>query len=714
MLLGWLLTCGSLLGILGLWVAGQPWSPGAALAAAAYGAVAGLLAGVPLQTLQSGLRRIQRVRRLMDGASNVEDDPSPRSARRRAWSLVVVLATVGVLASGLLAKRAVARIQNEELAGDLTLLVTATTVVSAIALAPALVGVISRALERVQLRVSSRWTADRELGIPLAAVLSAGIVWLCRRQYDSLTSLIPVLAVLLLLLAALPMFLPPRRFVSTKQRRVAVAFMTGLALLVTLAGLTARSRSTMAALADSTVMARVSRPFLLLLGDVDRDGASAWLGGGDCAPFDPKISPRAFDVPGNQIDEDCDGKDAESQAAVDRPKPLYSPSKLPKAAKNVIWVVVDAMRMDHTSLVPGYKHRSTPNLEKLAKESLLFTHALSQSSATLLSMPSMLLGRNPDQIDWVYNKRHSPLPGYRGLPQLLKPFGYHSAVVLNTYIIDNYDGITRGFDQKLDAWRGKGSRPWREGTSGSAISHGIEYIEDRLRAPQQQPFFLMLYFDDPHAAYVGHPGFEFGKSAKQLHISEVAQSDARLGMFLEYLRTRDRLWADSIVIVTADHGEEFGEHGGRYHAYSCHIESVHVPLLVRIPGVADKGKVVDSPVGLIDVLPTILEAIGHPEDEELDGQSLLVPALHPELTKPRNFRCATVSQRAGFDPFDRRALRTPSLALFEDRTKGTYELYDIEHDPLEKKPVSMPDKQQQLIDYARRTTTSNLADHTKF
>ncbi|HMQ23505.1 MAG TPA: sulfatase-like hydrolase/transferase, partial [Planctomycetota bacterium] len=400
------------------------------------------------------------------------------------------------------------------------------------------------------------------------------LLGLLRRHHDTLGGLLAVVVVLLLFLLALPMLLPAQRL-PIRSRRVALFVGAAVgALAVLVVGFRTHHRAPSAArAADATAFARLAQPILLAAGDPDRDGASAWLGGRDCSPFDPAISPNAIDVPKNGIDEDCDGADATGVLSVDRPKQLYSGlGRTPGSVKNVVLVVIDAVRMDHTSLVPGYEHRSTPNLEDLAEASFLYTNALSQSSATLFSMPSMLMGRNPDQALWTYEARHTSVTDQKSLPELLRPFGFHSAIVVNSYIIDNYSGVARGFDEVLDAWKGRTAR----GASGSAITLGIEYIERRLRDPEGSPFLLTLYFDDPHAPYIPHKAFPYGNEQKDLHIGEVAHSDAMFAFFIEYLKNRAALWDDTMLIVTSDHGEEFGEHGGRFHATNCHIESVHV------------------------------------------------------------------------------------------------------------------------------------------
>ncbi len=716
MLLLWLTLVGGALGAVGVWLAAQPITLGACLAAAAYGVCAGFAVAVPIWILAAIAARSERLSQAWQRLSlrlSAQADEREAIVRLHAWAITILALCLALSASSLRASQLMSAIQDDGLAADLRLLSGFLLMVAAMALALPLSRLAAVSLRAIDRRRRLSWMVDRETALFVVLPAVGFLLWLLRRHHDVLGGLLPLCATLILVLLALPAALPPRRLKGRRVRGMLQAIGGVSALVVVVVGFRAHGRDQAAArAADSTAWARLIQPILLKLGDPDRDGASAWLGGGDCAPFDPTIFPHAVDLPKNGIDENCDGEDATGVVGTDRPEPLYSGAAQRSTVKNVVLVIIDAVRMDHTSLVPGYRHRSTPNLENLAEASFLYTNALSQSSATLFSIPSLLMGRNPDQVRWTFDKRHAPTIDQKVLPELLRPFGFHSAIILNTYIINNYSGVTRGFDAVLDPWKGKKPDTLRRGASGAAITLGIEYIEGRLRETPSKPFFLTLYFDDPHAPYIAHKAFPYGKDPKSLHIGEVAHSDAQLGFFIDYLKNRGTLWDDTMLIVTSDHGEQFGEHGGRYHATSCHIESVHVPLLVRIPGVADSAKRIDSPVALVDLAPTILESLGHTDYRDLDGQSLLLPALSQQPPTPRTIRCATASQRAGVKPFYRRAFRNERFTLMED--DGKFSLFDAADKGERNELEGHEAERKALVEYARGTTTGNLADHTKF
>lgn len=144
--------------------------------------------------------------------------------------------------------------------------------------------------------------------------------------------------------------------------------------------------------------------------DLERDGASSLLGGGDCAPFDGDRSPRARDIPGSGLDENCDRVDAiRIDVTSLRNAPIRSGALAPDQTQhyNIVWLTVDAMRADHVSAL-GYGRPTTPAFDALAAQSLLFSNALSQSSRTFFSVPSMFLGLNPGVIATCPSPSTSP------------------------------------------------------------------------------------------------------------------------------------------------------------------------------------------------------------------------------------------------------------------------------------------------------------------
>ncbi len=474
---------------------------------------------------------------------------------------------------------------------------------------------------------------------------------------------------------------------------------------------------------------------LHVLTDFDRDGASPWLGEGDCAPFDPKRGPSVLDVAGNGIDEDCDGRDRSGQKAGGSPRTTFSDALPSKGVQkyNVVWIIVDAVRADATTLLdPDLP--TTPYLARLAKESLVFTNAYSQAPATMLSIPSMLNGRIPSRIHWVHRGgRMSPADDELMLAERLADAGYRTGIVVHSYFFNHFQGLFQGYEHRANLWLDGKMRPWFSRSSPIAATLSIAFIEDGLRLENPEPFFLTAYFEDPHHPYDAHDeGFSVTKKhakknaekfgipgmrgkvlqEKAKYLREVAFADRYVGFLLDYLRYRKDLWDRTIVVVTADHGEEFGEHGHRKHGWSCHEELVHVPLLVRIPGVAPKR--IDAMVALVDVVPTILEAVGLADRAEgLDGTSLLVHALAPARADPdRAVTCTAVPNNPRLEDFALRGVRTGRFFVQRDELRRQAQAFDRAVDPYEQSPLdpaTLPDGVgERLLEVLDGTLDGNL------
>jgi arylsulfatase A-like enzyme len=478
--------------------------------------------------------------------------------------------------------------------------------------------------------------------------------------------------------------------------------------------------------AEQVPLADLGALTLRTLGDVDRDGAAPWFGGGDCAPFDATRGPAAFDVPGNGIDEDCDGRDGDARSSVAGelvPRPQFFGRLAPERVRkyNIVWIIVDALRADHVSAL-GYPKPTTPSIDALARESILFTQAYSQSSATVLSFPSMIIGANPGSITWSMRGRLQPADDELTLAERLSAIGYRTGLVLDKYTAETFTGMQKGFDTvtRTDL-ENVPKRKWENRCSALAFMRAVEFVSEAAPGPRADPpFLLAAYFPDPHAPYTRHadvPG-KFGDEPSSGYDTELAFADRNVGLLLDFLRARPLLWQDTIVIVVGDHGEEFGEHGGKRHAFTCHEESVHVPVVMHIPGFAPRR--IDAPVGLVDITPTLLELVGAPlEGRQLDGQSLLVPIegeRGPEA--PRSLFCSIVSQKRQQGTFFRQAVRRGGYSLHQEVNDNRFRCYDQRTDPGETRDLSADPRHRGQCDglkaLLKASLRGNLQDHRHF
>jgi arylsulfatase A-like enzyme len=470
--------------------------------------------------------------------------------------------------------------------------------------------------------------------------------------------------------------------------RLAASRVTWLALVL---AFTAASlipslwRDTSLALGQSVGPARVLET-LATITDVDGDGQSGLFGGADCAPFDPLRGPLAFDVPGNRIDEDCNGRDAQSARASKastyqrKPTPPLPPELVRRY--NVVLVVIDAFRADRVG-------RLSPNLNRLIREGVHFTNAFSQSPSTRLSFPSFLSGRFPHSLRFVRQRGFLQLDtGYDTLATWFRRAGYQTELLTMTWMVRRMPGIFRGYDRVLDHREHEGTPLGPRYTGFSTTARGVEFVE-RANQDPERPFFLTIYYDGPHSPYDDQS--EFGvpprsKKPADMYDAEIALVDRQLGAFLDHLRMKPAVWNNTVVVMLADHGEEFGEHGGRNHDRTCYVESTHVPLVFRVPGLP--SAVAPARVSLVDVAPTLLALTGVAVRAPLDGQNILHtdPATYAHEPDARS-HCTFFVDASPTNSL-LQSVREGSYAYMKTFRTGREELYDLRTDPKERRNVS--------------------------
>ena len=518
-------------------------------------------------------------------------------------------------------------------------------------------------------------------------------------------------------IAALQLYLALRSVPARLATRGAAAIaVVGLGAAIGVGALAKKNATTFAA-AEGSAVASLGARAARWLTDFDRDGASSLFGGRDCAPFDGKRAPTRPEIPGNGLDEDCNGSDSVGRGQLGD-LVRFSDALKGKQVRpyNVVWILMETVRADHVSAL-GYGKPTMPYLDKLAKESLVFTRAYSQSSATVLSVPSMLSGIDTGMATWSKAAGHPQMDSGPMLAERLKGKGYKTGFVIDTYLKRNFLSIQRGFDDVILAEpdnKPKNNRPRRNLISNAKASDFLAKVK-----PGEE-FFLLVYYPDQHSPYTRHKDVDASKFEKGEvgdYDTELAFADQQIRALVETLKARPSLWENTVLVVTADHGEEFGEHGGDRHAVTCYDEVVHVPLFVRVPGVP--GQRVEQRVALVDIVPTILELVGLRDGtDNLSGQSLLVPTLRSDKIDPaRPIFCNIASITSKLGTFFRRSVRTDKYTLIHDFNEGKFSLFDAEKDRGEQQDVSGAGEHgaafANLKAVLEASLTGNLRDHTK-
>jgi len=430
----------------------------------------------------------------------------------------------------------------------------------------------------------------------------------------------------------------------------------------------------------------LTRPLLPLLRqawDRDGDGASPLLGGGDCDDRDPSVHPDAEDIPGDGVDQDCLGGDAAPDPALQDPlglggSPVRNPLALGRAPyRSLVLVVIDALRFAETGAAQPVEGSATPHLDVLAQQSAVFARTWSTAPATWPSVPSLLSGRYPQGLRWTRGGAPPALgAGNTMLAQRLHAAGLRSAAVVSPYLRYRLSSLGQGFDTFESVPGREASEAERADTSPGFLAKA----EERVQEGGLPGLFLYLHFIDPHHPYRERAGFTRGTSDRARYRGELSYVDHHLGLLLDFLRSQEG-WEDCAVIVTGDHGEEFGEHGGKFHATQLYEESIHVPLVIHAPGLPPGRYAV--PTSLVDVAPTVLDLLGV---EGAEGAGLQGRSLLPELLGRPSPAAAARRVFAGLAPWQAPRAATlgdDGLKLIQEGAR--LELFDLGADPGEQR-----------------------------
>jgi choline-sulfatase len=357
-------------------------------------------------------------------------------------------------------------------------------------------------------------------------------------------------------------------------------------------------------------------------------------------------------------------------SAVAPPKPAGPPKDC-----NVVVISIDSLRAD----MPwnGYPRAIAPRLTELEKKSVSYTRAHSISSYTSMSLGGFLGGRYPSEL-----QRSGYFFGtYKNdvfFPKLLQKAGVHTAGVMAHMYFK-----AAGFDQGFDDWKIVPGIAFDPNTDRDVTSPQSEKLaEDALGDPanDSRRFFFWAHFLDPHDLYLKHEGIDWGRTDRDRYDGEVQFTDQYVGKLLDFIAGKS--WAQrTVVIVTADHGEEFGENKMTRHGFEVWELLAHVPLMVVAPGA--QARHIDALRSGIDLAPTILDLFGVPPDPAYEGKSLVSEIYGG----PAEDRDVVVDLPATSDNGRRRALLHGHDKLICFDNDSYCREFDLSTDPTEQSPT---------------------------
>jgi arylsulfatase A-like enzyme len=392
---------------------------------------------------------------------------------------------------------------------------------------------------------------------------------------------------------------------------------------------------------------------------------------------------------------------------------------------NILLIVIDTLRFDH--LTPyGYRRDTSPNIERLlARAGTVVEEAYSQAPWTLPSVVSFLTSRYPGEILGDDSKTYGVPPGVETLAEALAELGYETGGFFGNRTLHDGNGFDRGFETFFSPPESNTSVTFPD--AGDLNARVLPWLE----AHRNAPFFLYVHYMDPHDPYANpetaggrspfFPGYRgklrgtdvhginLGKIALEnpredvaqitaLYDSEIRYVDRFLGELIESLPPR--VLANTLIVLTADHGEELFDHGGWKHGFSLYEDQIHVPLLVRWDGRVPAGRRLAGTVRLLDLVPTLVQAAGGEMSPAWQGIDLL-PALTGAADLPRRpafaqhmmtgpLRAAAVLDRKKLILFNDQTPFAPANA-YDERfwtldlgRMRRIELYDLARDPRER------------------------------
>jgi len=359
--------------------------------------------------------------------------------------------------------------------------------------------------------------------------------------------------------------------------------------------------------------------------------------------------------------------------------PAFSQNSNLQPKPDVILITVDTLRADHLGCY-GYKPIQTPNIDKLAESGARFATVVAQVPLTFPSHCSILTGTYPMFHKVRDNMGYRLDPSKTTLAEILRTNGYQTGAFVGSFVLDSRFGLGRGFDTYYDHFNTEKNpdgflMPGQlERRAEVVLNQAMQWIGS---IPPQAPFFAWIHLFDPHEPY--DPPVPFKSQYKSSpYDGEIAYVDQQIGRLVSFLNSRE-LYERTLLVLTSDHGESFGEHQEFKHGYFIYDTTLLVPLLIKPPRQVFKSVVVNEQVRLVDIAPTILQMSGLPKGPDMQGMGLL-GLLMGRQKAPQLEAYSETFYPTRFGASSLRSLRRPGIKLIEAPRP---ELYNLNQDSKE-------------------------------
>ncbi|MGA2416914.1 MAG: sulfatase-like hydrolase/transferase [Candidatus Sulfotelmatobacter sp.] len=351
---------------------------------------------------------------------------------------------------------------------------------------------------------------------------------------------------------------------------------------------------------------------------------------------------------------------------------LAAAEPVPRA--NVVVITIDTLRADHLGCY-GDKQIRTPNIDALAADGVRFERAYTPVPVTLPAHTVIFTGTYPmlsGMHDFSGNRLNSAQPT---LASVLKLRGYATGAVIGSAVLDSRFGLNQGFDFYYDHFdfnRLDESNLEEMERPGNLVA---DVALDWLAKNHREKFFLWMHLYDPHYPYRPPPPYD-EQYRDRPYDGEIAFADAQVGRLIAYLKAND-LYRNTLIVLTGDHGESLGEHGEKTHGFFIYNATLHVPVIIRLPGTSSAQSVSEM-ISLADLMPTVLQGLKVDVPAQVQGLSLL-PLMAPKRPEDaRSLYAETFLPRLHFNWSELRSVETDRYQYI-DAPKP--ELYDLTKDP---------------------------------